>query len=40
MKKSEENFNDFNDQKIDFYFLSFKLIIFTISLIFLIEAIF
>lgn len=40
MKKIQENFNVFKDVKIDFYFLSFKLIIFTISLTFLVESIF
>ncbi|MGK0325698.1 MAG: hypothetical protein ACJA2M_002667 [Polaribacter sp.] len=40
MKKIKENFKVFKDEKIDFLFISFKLIIFTISLIFLIESIF
>ncbi len=40
MKKSQENFKNFNGQKIQFFAISFRLIIFVISLVFLVESIF
>ncbi len=39
-QKSQQNFKNYNDQRIEFINISFRLIIFMISLVFLIETVF
>jgi hypothetical protein len=39
MKKAQENFQDFNDPKIEFFTISLSLIIFIASVTFLVESI-